>query len=133
MKKDFELEERLDELLNYFVEIGQNSAIPLHTIPSHLKTRDLPKMLSILESLQYVVPMTVDYRDGKAPVTFHQILTLTAAGVKFSHESSFVEEAKRKRKENRRFNFEYFTLGWDTVIALFSLLISGIALYVSIK
>ena len=41
--------------------------------------------------------------------------------------------AKRTHKENRRFDFEYFKMGYDTIISLLAFVISIIALIVSLK
>lgn len=131
MERDFFVEKQLDNLLQFFAEKGTNVAIPIHTIPKQFH-ENLNKMLAILEQMNLVVPMQVDF--GKnAPTTFHGVLTLTPAGVYFAHNESFVENAKRKSKELKRFNFEYFTMGWDTTIAILSLIISAIALWFSTK
>lgn len=48
-------------------------------------------------------------------------------------EGGNLEIAKRKLKEKRRFDFEYFKLGYDTLISLLALLLSIAALLISLE
>lgn len=47
-------------------------------------------------------------------------------------EGGNIAIAKRKKRENRRFDFEYFKLGYDTVISFIALIISIFALIISL-
>ena len=119
---------QLDKLLMFFVERGAGSATPIDSIPVELQTNNLRDLLAILEHLKYVIPYSCDFRDGKPLVEFPNLLVTTPAGVYFALISSFTDEARIKKKERRLFNFKYFTMGWDTVIALIALIIAILAL-----
>ena len=60
--------------------------------------------------------------------------SITAKGFSLiEDEGGNITIAKRKRRENRRFDFEYFKLGYDTLISLLALLLSIAALIISLK
>lgn len=48
-------------------------------------------------------------------------------------DDGYLALAKKTRKERLRFDFEYFKVGYDTVASTIAIIISIIALYVSLK
>jgi hypothetical protein len=125
----YDFEKQLDRLLKFFAEKGTDSLVPFNEIPSEFLSRDIHRMLNSLEYLNLVIPFSFDYKDGKGPVVFPNFYTVTPAGVHFASNSSFVENAKIKLKERRLFDFSYFTMGWNTVIAFLALVVAIIALF----
>jgi len=119
---------QLDKLLAFFVEKGMNSVIPVNVIPAEFQTTDLKKMLAILENLKFVMPYSVDFKDGKPSVEFFNLYITTPAGVNFALNSSFTDEAKIRKMKRQLFNFKRFTMGWDTAIAFLALMLAIIAL-----
>lgn len=120
---------RLDSLLAYFASRGTGHAVPLNNLPAEFQTPELRTMLDMLAARGFVLPVTIQY-DG-APTSFHQVLAVTPAGVWFAQSSSFAAEAKHQARERRRWDFEFFKIGFDTVIAILSLLISVSALVIA--
>lgn len=121
---EFNLEYELDALLKYFANQGSGTVVKMKDIPSRFQNKQLSKILSILEYRGFITPYSVSYSTKKSPTIFPGLYIITSAGIYFAHNSSFVEEEKRKTKEKKLFNFQYFTLGWDTLIALAALIIS---------
>lgn len=122
----YQLEQKLDNLLTYMVNFGVKHATIINRLP--IEFRD-DNMVQMLLSRGFIQNMTTDFPGG--PVTFPTVISVTPAGVWFAHFSGFVAEAKQKSKEQRRYNFEGWKLGWDSVVSLSALLISLFALYIS--
>lgn len=127
----YKFERQLDSLLLFFADRGTRRPVEINKIPSKFQDQDLEKMIDILKSLELVISLSHDFHDGKEPVEFPNILHVTSAGVMFTYNSSFVDLKKSQNKRNKILDFEYFTVGWNTLIALLSLAISIIALCVS--
>jgi len=123
-----EFTKQLDGLLAFFIERGTSNVTAVDAIPVEFQTADIKKMLLILEHLNFVVPYSHDFRDGKSPVEFPNLYITTPAGVYFAKNSSFAEKAKIKKMKRQLFNFKHFTMGWDTAIAFLALVLAIIAL-----
>lgn len=130
---EYKIEKELDELLKFLVNYGTNRVIQIQEITAQFPNYNLSKMLPVLEHMALVIPFVFDFNDGKSPTKFPYLFQVTPAAIHFVQNSSFVEIAKQQQKEQRRFNFEYFTMGWDTVIAFISLVMSIISLFIATK
>lgn len=124
----FELELKLDNLLSYFVKHGTNHLVSIHMLPFDV---DIQKMVSILSSRGFIAPPTITFDSG--PIVMHNVVSVTPAGIWFNFNSGFVKEAEQTDKEQKRFNFEYWKLGWDTIVAGLAFIISLISLYISTR
>lgn len=122
MKFNFEYE--VDALLKYFADKGVGTVVMVKEIPDRFHNNQLPKMLTILEHRGFIAQYSQSFNAKESPTIFPGLYIVTPAGIYFSYNSSFVEEEKRKTKEKKLFNFQYLTLGWDTLIALTALILS---------
>jgi hypothetical protein len=114
-----------NDLPSMFIELGDNSPILVDN-----NTFEIRRIANVPEYITQDIRERT-YSDG-TKTTFHDILTLTVAGVYFYHDSSFVKEARQKQKEKNRFNFEYFQIGYDMAVALAALIISVAAIIISL-
>lgn len=121
---EFNFEHELDALLKYFADRGTGTVVMMKEIPTRFHNNQLPKMITILEHRGFIAQFSQRFNAKELPTIFPDLYIVTSAGIYFSYNSSFVEEEKRKTKEKKLFNFQYFTLGWDTLIALAALIIS---------
>jgi hypothetical protein len=129
----YEFERQLDNLLEFFASQKDDHVTNIKEIPVKFQNNNLFKLLSSLEHLGFVIPFSFDFKDGRGPAAFPYLYTVTPAGVHFANTSSFVENAKTQKKERQLFNFKYFTMGWDTAIALLALIVAIVALIKSCK
>lgn len=127
----YEFEQELDNLLGHLVKFGVNRAYPIDAIPQEVYGHDLRQNLDILVSHGLIKYFEADFGDTKQK--FHQLILLTPVGIEFHRYQGFVSNAKRMRKENRRWNLEYWKLGYDSLIAILALILSIIALIFSLE
>lgn len=130
---DYKTEKELDQLLGYCVKQDVTKPIMIKTISAQFPDYNLATLLPMLEFRGFVIPFSCTFNGRESPDIFYSLFQVTPAAIYFVHNSSFVDSAKQKQKEKRRFNFEYFTMGWDTLIAFISLVISAIALFIAVK
>lgn len=120
------LERTLDNLLAYLAGVGTRNTVSV----SRLNSEGYPtRMVDMLVSHGLAEYLTVNL--GQGPLTFDSTLSVTPVGLWFHHSSGFVKEALQKNKEQKRFNFEGYKLGWDGIASLLALAISLWSLYIS--
>jgi len=124
-------EQQLDQILKWFASRA-NTACQVSQIPLQISLPEKREIANILQSFGLIKPMRVEFNSGK-PVTFPDIYSITPEGVRFANFDSFVALAKRKHKEDRRFDFEYFKIGYDSIMAMLAIIISIVAFFISLK
>lgn len=122
----YQLERKLDTFLAYMVTKGPHLATRIDQLPKNIRDNNLVQMLL---SRGFIKNLVADFPNG--PASFPTVISVTHAGVWFIHFGGFVAEAKQKSKEQRRYNFEGWKLGWDSVAAILALTISLWSLYIS--
>lgn len=120
------LERSLDNLLAYLAGVGTRHTVSVSQL---ISAGYSPAMCDILVSRGLAEYLTVNFANG--PLTFDSTLSVTPVGMWFHHSSGFVKEALQKNKEQKRFNFEGYKLGWDGIASLLALAISLWSLYIS--
>jgi hypothetical protein len=123
---NYEFEKKLDQLLDYFAKSGTHP-VQLSRLP---EDSDNKKMLSILRNRGLIEPMRTRYDNGNF-IDHYNLVYISDAGVDFAYSSGFVIEAKKKRREQRKWNFEFWKISYDTFISIFALIISALALYIA--
>ncbi len=122
----FGFERSLDNLLAYLAGVGTRNTVSVSQLISIGYTAG---MVDVLVSRGLAEYLTVNFANG--PLTFDSTLSVTPVGLWFHHSSGFVKEALQKNKEQKRFNFEGYKLGWDGIASLLALAISLWSLYIS--
>jgi hypothetical protein len=122
----FELERSLDNLLAYLAGVGTRNTVSVSKLNSAGYS---PAMCDILVSRGLAEYLTVNFSSGL--LTFDSTISVTSVGLWFHHSSGFVKEAIQKSKEQKRFNFEGYKLGWDGIASIIALAISLLSLYIS--
>lgn len=130
--KKYDNEQQLDALLQFYCTASVGKTIPITSIPNELQTPNLHKQLFTLEHHGLIAPLSVVFDNPTKPVTYKGFYSATNNGMWFYQNTSFVEQAKLQRRAKRRYDFEYFKLGYDTLIAFVSLGISVAALLVAL-
>lgn len=85
------------------------------------KTSDIPIYLSKLLADGFIEPKGDGFK-------------ITHKGL--SHimiDGGYIKQAERSHKETKRFDFEYFKIGYDTVVSTLALILSIIAILLSLK
>lgn len=122
----YEVERALDNLLAYLAGVGTRNTVSV----SQLNSGGYPtRLVDILVSRGLAEYLTVNFSHG--PLTFDSTVSVTPVGLWFHHSSGFVKEALQKSKEQKRFNFEGYKLGWDGIASLLALAISLWSLYIA--
>lgn len=122
----FGFERSLDNLLAYLAGVGTRNTVSV----SRLNSAGYPtRLVDILVSRGLAEYLTVNFSHG--PFTFDSTVSVTSVGLWFHHSSGFVKEALQKSKEQKRFNFEGYKLGWDGIASLLALAISLCSLYIA--
>ncbi len=56
--------------------------------------------------------------------------TITHKGVNFIKQGGYLKKSRQQKKEQLMFDFEFFKIGYDTIISLLALIISIISLFI---
>lgn len=122
----YEVEHTLDNLLAYLAGVGTRNTVSVSRLNSEgYSTR----MVDMLVSHGLAEYLTVNL--GQGPLTLDSTVSVTPVGLWFHYSSGFVKEALKKNKEQKRFNFEGYKLGWDGIASLLALAISLWSLYIA--
>lgn len=130
--KDYSFEQSLDEMLAYFASQGSHQTILASELPKRFIDEKLSDKIDTLLAYGLIVAASFDFGDNKPPVTFPGLYSVTPWGVNFSRSNSFVDIAKHQASLRRRFNLETWKIGFDTIIAILSLLISLAAILIAL-
>ena len=123
----YEFEQKLDAMLQYFVDKGKTITQASKLPPDS----DNDRMVSILRHLGLIKPLVQHYQSGN-DIVHNDLLCISDSGIYFHFSSSFVGEAVLKAKERKRWNIEFRKLTSDTILSVFAILISITALYFSL-
>jgi hypothetical protein len=130
--KKYELEIAADNILKYLADFGSRRAVTIQQISDELNLQNAQIILDVLIARGFVENLSHRF-SGAEPVTFCDVYCITPAGVYFATSNSFVSESKDRNRKRKFTRFEVFKMGWDTIIAIVSLIISILALITAAK
>lgn len=98
----------------------------------HFSSDNLDMYISKLVADGYLVADKFTFSNNltmKMPDTY----IITELGKSVPYFEGYLKKAEKEHKSERKFNFEYYKIGYDTVASLLSIILSILALYFSLK